>query len=124
MQMESLDEMEQWAAANGGVEAVRAGLAPGGQFNLENKRLASAWLQRKNEEAEARKQFERLSLETRGVIANEIAAAEAKRAADAAVDSAKSARLAVWISARCSARRSVAGIRPPETRRSIDRPVT
>ena len=98
MQMESLDDMEKWAAANGGVEAVRAGLAPGGHFNLENKRLGSTWLQQKNEEATAREQAERFDLDTRAVIANEIAAAEAKRAADAAVDSAKSAKLAVWIS--------------------------
>lgn len=98
MQMESLDDMEKWAAANGGVEAVRAGLAPGGHFNLENKRFASAWLQQKNEEAIARTQAERFDLDKRAVIANESAAAEAKRSADAAVDSAKSARLALWIS--------------------------
>ena len=96
--MESLDDMEKWAAANGGADAVRAGLAPGGHFILENKHLASAWLRQKNEEATARKQAERFDLDTRAVIANEIAAAETKRAADAAVDSAKSARLALWIS--------------------------
>ena len=96
--METLDDMEKWAAVNGGVDAVRAGLAPGGDFNLENKRLASVWLQRRNDDGAARRQAAQLDLETRDVIANENAAAEAKRSADAAIDSARSAKLAVWIS--------------------------
>lgn len=97
-QMESLDDMEKWAAVNGGVDAVRAGLAPGGVFNLEHQRLASVWLQRRNDDEAARRQATQLDLETRAVIANESAAAEAKRSADAAIDSARSARLAAWIS--------------------------
>ena len=96
--MESLDDMEKWAATNGGVKAVRDGLAPGGHFTLVHKHLASAWLRQKNEEEAARDQAERLDLDKRAVIANESAAAEAKRSADAAVDSAKSARLALCVS--------------------------
>lgn len=88
--------VEEWMAANGGVEGLRRALARGA-FGGQNKTLANAWLQLHDKKQEERAASEERSLLERSVAASERSAESAHRSARWAMWAALIALLAVLV---------------------------
>lgn len=95
--METIDEMDRWVQEHG-LNAFHQAMLPGGAFSANHKHLGAAWLNVQSAKAHGEAERAESALRLRGLLAAEQSALDTKRAADAAVDSARTARLAVWVS--------------------------
>lgn len=95
--METIGDMDRWVQEHG-LDAFHEAMLPGGAFAAHHKHLGAAWMQVQSAKAVGETGRAEAALKLRGLLAAEQTALEAKRAADAAVDSARTARIAIWVS--------------------------